>query len=307
MHYQSRGLTNYWKLEYSARANATKDKQREALQTVGCRPAQSLKQKELFARVASKEQGLLYYDDCTLSELETFSRDRGLQTSPLLSQMKDSQKHRFLATGLIVADRLWTFSRLFELPPELRKLIYEFYVCDLGIVGTHTGTGFRPSRKHSLDTPVQPPLAQVSRQLRQEVLPVFYCECRIHITFGGMTCGRHRIQLDRHSRSLVTQLHLSDHLALLRKLEISFRHWRYRDGHVTARIFIDLTGRKKKVEFLSDDGSQSYRGDMPHDLEEGVNKVVAKIHDREGRKLKLEDIYGVRRAIEAWLIEEGLS
>ena len=64
------------------------------------------------------------------------------------------------------ADENMGFERLLDLPPELRVLIYGFYFDSLP----------------KLREPVQPPLSQVSRLLRQESLPVFYSTCTFKLS-----------------------------------------------------------------------------------------------------------------------------
>ncbi|OQO05303.1 hypothetical protein B0A48_09071 [Cryoendolithus antarcticus] len=64
---------------------------------------------------------------------------------------------------LHTADDKAIFSYLFALPKELRIQIYEYYCSYFD--------------KDILYAPARPPLTRVSRQLRREVLPVFYNRC----------------------------------------------------------------------------------------------------------------------------------
>ena len=59
------------------------------------------------------------------------------------------------------ADENFRFEKLLDLPAELRVVIYGFYFESLP----------------QLDEPTQPPLAKVSRLIRQESLPIFFGTC----------------------------------------------------------------------------------------------------------------------------------
>lgn len=64
-----------------------------------------------------------------------------------------------------------TCSRLEELPAELRTIIYSFAVVEVAPVNID-----KMFEAGIVDAGCQPPLARTSRQVRAEVLPIFYAE-----------------------------------------------------------------------------------------------------------------------------------
>lgn len=70
-----------------------------------------------------------------------------------------ARTHQSLVRKLEEADDQTTFPRFFELPAEIRNMIYEYHFCGYGAI----------FYKHH-----QPPLTLASSQLRSESLPLFY-------------------------------------------------------------------------------------------------------------------------------------
>jgi hypothetical protein len=97
------------------------------------------------------QRGLLSYDRCSVHELQAFCEARGLPGN------YTGALH--LARVLRRADDLITFPRFFELPAEIRNVIYKYSFSDF---------------ETFKDKHVQPPLTLASRQLRFEALPLFY-------------------------------------------------------------------------------------------------------------------------------------
>jgi hypothetical protein len=97
------------------------------------------------------ERGLLCYENCHAVELRRFCKSRGISSGATTVAR--------LARKLEEADDYTSFPRLFELPPEIRLVIYEYHFNDYEAV-TH---------KHH-----QPPLTLASGRLRLEALPIFY-------------------------------------------------------------------------------------------------------------------------------------
>ena len=97
------------------------------------------------------------------------------------------------------------FRRLLDLPPELRRRVYEFYVADFPF---------------TLKLPAQPPLARTCKILRQEVLPVFYgtLEFEIHIKQGF---GDHFYKFHESNKTqlFLTRLAAVD-VACIRRLKV---------------------------------------------------------------------------------------
>ncbi|KAK3642431.1 hypothetical protein LTR56_010784 [Elasticomyces elasticus] len=97
-------------------------------------------------------RGLLCYHICTNAELEKFAEDRNLDVA-----LEPFRRSSYIS-ALDEADREPFFGLLFDLPPELRKMVYKLYMADF---------------PEKLYCPTQPPLSRVNRQLRREVLPDF--------------------------------------------------------------------------------------------------------------------------------------
>lgn len=97
------------------------------------------------------QRGLMSYEGCSVNELHAFCKARGLSA-------KGASASR-LAHALKQADDLITFPRFFDLPAEIRNVIYELHL-----------HGFDPFKTQHF----QPPLTLASRQLRSEALPLFY-------------------------------------------------------------------------------------------------------------------------------------
>ncbi|KAK5718091.1 hypothetical protein LTR17_015879 [Elasticomyces elasticus] len=67
------------------------------------------------------------------------------------------------------ADHAPRFQRFLELPPELRTQIFEYYIAAFTLGGLHA--------------PTMPPATRICRQLRNEVLPLFFTNCTFDIHF----------------------------------------------------------------------------------------------------------------------------
>ncbi|OQO02432.1 hypothetical protein B0A48_11959 [Cryoendolithus antarcticus] len=97
--------------------------------------------------------GLIQYHRCEIHELQQFVKQRGIA----YQKYDDADD---LVSKLCEADKKQTFTRMSALPSEIRVLIYEHYCAHFSY--------------EALYAPTQPPLACVSHQVRQDVLPVFY-------------------------------------------------------------------------------------------------------------------------------------
>lgn len=106
-------------------------------------------------------RGLLCYDKCSNKELQTFATARNLTC--YLGPNKSDQMTKLLRDltiqTLLEEDDNLQFKKLLDLPAELRAYIYNYYCA-----------GFADT----LLLPTKPPLARICRQIRQEMLPVFY-------------------------------------------------------------------------------------------------------------------------------------
>jgi hypothetical protein len=228
-------------------------------------------------------------------ELQRFINDRGIAVP-----RRDRNDKLLLAEALIEADKKRTFTKLFDLPPELRKLIYEFYVCDFGNMMDRVTLR---TVKNPLESPAQPPLAQVCRTLRQEVLPVFYSTCHFRISLRQRRCAwpeRGRLPLEDHSLLFLKHLSSAD-LGSMRKFELYFNcPEQAEDG-----VCVDLDSKKKLVWIASRVKKESNHSKVSKEIEpkllKAVQPIVTRILKREGKKLRLKDIYDMRNKIEKFI------
>jgi hypothetical protein len=216
-------------------------------------------------------QGIRFmgHHECTQSELRKFATDRNI-IAACEKPSKSSLVHL-----LLDADKVRTFSKLFDIPPELRQSIYEYYVGDFG----ETYCPYLESlRMHALVDAPQPPLARVCRLLRHEVLPVFYSQCRFQVEFI-----RSRRPKDHHLHRLSQGFF--DHfpmpqLSNLRKLDLKV-------SQVYGIIRIELDRHQMPLEFIP------LRRDYPllrAILKENLDRAVEIIQGREKVRFMPSDI-----------------
>jgi hypothetical protein len=97
------------------------------------------------------ERGLFIYEKYAVAELKRFCANRQIR-------LPEVERKANLIGHLEREDENGTFTRLLDLPPELRNRIYTLHF-----------EGFEPMLR-----PIPPPIACVSRQMRQETLLLFY-------------------------------------------------------------------------------------------------------------------------------------
>ncbi|GIZ47052.1 hypothetical protein CKM354_001015300 [Cercospora kikuchii] len=195
----------YWRL--ASYTESTKAALRSRLEAVNYHvPLSPLHRGTLAQQLQRLDRQLLSYFSCSVTELQQYVTARGLQ----LEQSRRSLVNK-LITALETADANPSFKYLLDLPPELRVLIYGFYMSNFD---------------STLQSPTQPPLTKVSTQIRQESLPIFYNTC----TFGlalvaqqklpppGIGSGWHLVwhpDTDTYLKSL-----LPESLAMMRSFHI---------------------------------------------------------------------------------------
>lgn len=272
----------YWRL--NSETGETKQQLTDRLLKGGYEVKKSLVRDQLLQLVQRMEFGSLCYDTCTYLELKQFALNRGLITS-------DRAPVKRALTGMLTkADDDRTFSKIPDLPPEIRKSIYELYISD-----------FEGRR---LWTPSQPPLARTCRLMRYEVLPIFYSKCAFRITFMSTKVASSN-QLGAHfrlsDRSYIFLTTLAPQcIGDLRRLQLSFkaRHraipWKLqkfkvdlRPGETSSKIFV--RGRES----------------CGRNLLQQCKNVLERVSKREGKKkLRLKDFYDLAVAVEHG-IEQG--
>ncbi|KAK5740558.1 hypothetical protein LTR17_004595 [Elasticomyces elasticus] len=146
-----------------------------------------------FQKLADRVQrSLVCYNLCGEKELVKFMKDRGIA-----APSTTFRRTRFIAS-IIEADQQTTFGRFMDLVPELRVMVYEYYLADF---------------PKSLDCPAQPPMSRVSRQTRTEVLPMF-CDqtqfCFELIVVGNGQTGK--LNFDADATSFILSLEHSQEM-----------------------------------------------------------------------------------------------
>jgi hypothetical protein len=216
-----------------------------------------------------------------------FVKDRHIH---IPHQLDGKYAQSSLVQALLEADEDRTFTRFSELPPEIRLMVYEHYMCELG--NDHDG-------RRMLSSPSHPPLARLNRTLRQEVLPLFYETFMFYMLFSN--ANTHPEFMPRSKEFLssipvrligkITQLHVCidgiDHPKTVCHVTIDMRAL----SKLLKINFIDLGyGFTREKNFA-----------MSERLEKNVQaEIIDKIEYREGRKLQLEDIYAILRVVEKW-------
>nr|OQO23173.1 hypothetical protein B0A51_07329 [Rachicladosporium sp. CCFEE 5018]OQO30991.1 hypothetical protein B0A51_01230 [Rachicladosporium sp. CCFEE 5018] len=192
-------------------------------QTRGMKHLEILSVEELKDRHCRFSRGDLVYDNCDVEEICGFLQQRSITAAfhaedhRAVGELKSiicglgavrfpfeecCPIKRVLIRRLHATDDSAVFNRLRDLPSELRSIIYDLYC-----------SGFPEQELHA---PTQPPLARVCRQLRQEVLPVFYSQCtfRIYASYPLPIC-----QLELKSALFFADID-PGHLALIMSLQI---------------------------------------------------------------------------------------
>ncbi|OQO02433.1 hypothetical protein B0A48_11960 [Cryoendolithus antarcticus] len=237
----------------------------------GMKLAETLNQPELGDRHRRYDCGYLTYDNCSLTELNQFRHQRGLAG---LLCTNEPEAIRQLHT----ADDEATFSFLFALPKELRIQIYEYNCSYFG--------------NDILYAPAQPPLTRVSRQLRREVLPVFYERCifNLHVSPPSPIC-----QIVAETASFF-EIMGSDNLALVRNIQLCTDI----DCEVTreqSRIPLEFVEECADI-WLAQDG-HSYELDVDVTGHDPSRAVWESIIERQGSHVR--DFGALKHAIEAAL------
>ncbi|KAK3722724.1 hypothetical protein LTR37_002295 [Vermiconidia calcicola] len=249
----------------------------------------------LVVKAQRLDRGWIIYQNCTDQELATFLRERrlerpGTEDSSSVVEWRNS-KIRLLCR----ADAELEFNRFLDLPAELRKRVYELYVEAFPKV---------------LQTPIQPPLACVSRLLRQEVLPVFYNLRTFTITL--VHHNRHvRLgwRMDADTLSFLHNL-ANGQVSNIRSFQLNMiRRCGPNRSDITIICKFDLGIEKAECRYRNkgvavyQDGrflpvTQQLVGAIGLEL----NRVIEDITQRGGEKrFRMEDIYALRRAVESGL------
>lgn len=257
------------KAGYHIKSNATKAEMVPAQQRVDC--------------------GHMCYHAISVDELQTFARDRHVV-------LKDSKRWTIMK-ALISADYKRTFEGFMDLPPELRNVVYAFYLAAFD---------------QTLQTPAPPPLTFVSKAVAKEVLPMFYSGKTFAITFLRLDYdeghgGKFRpTDATQHFLLRLTRESIADIRSLDVHVGTTYEKYRgdFKDW-VFCRCSIELdgfaAGYRLRIEGSEGDGfDEGERVERRRKkLQEQMEKVLDRVAEREGtKKFRIEDIYALRTAME---------
>ena len=144
----------YWKLERPPLRQTRSKRLIDQLSGRGYRVKSSANKDRLLDLTTRCERGFPSYDKYSAKELKGFCEQRQLQIGAT------TKKDDFVRI-LEPADDSATFDRFLDLPAELRNTIYALQFETFG----------------AIERPAEPPITQVSRQLRQESLGLFHRTC----------------------------------------------------------------------------------------------------------------------------------
>lgn len=227
------------------------------------------------------------YEACPLYQLRKFVTDRKILPNPNIFTHKD------LARILKAADDDVQFTRLLDLPPELRCNIYSWYMAAF---------------PGDLKTPTQPPLTRICRLVREEATPIFYQASNLQFR---LLCVYNRakkeLRFNKEDHGFLASLS-PKHLATIRKFTVTFRN-ALELGYHLYKIEVELkTGEKgflPQVTACKPERTAGGRGEV----DETCTKIVEALKDyfslREPeeadggkQRLTLGHLYAARRKLE---------
>ncbi|KAK4958080.1 hypothetical protein LTR10_004505 [Elasticomyces elasticus] len=229
-------------------------------------------------------------------ELQQFAQDCGVA-----APAGAFQRSKFITT-LESADQHTTFGRFMDLAPELRVLVYEYYLAGLS---------------KELYCPVQPPLSRICRQIRTEVMPMF---CNLTVFCLGMSvhgAGQAgKLCFNADESSFLLGLGHSETM-LVRKvcLVVDSVILGLPDHRMYLYVAVKEDGLSSKVQAGpmadSDDvvvapldaaTKKRVRG-MQRAIDTNASAVLKSVVQRRGKEgVKMRDIYALRSIVEkAWL------
>ena len=146
------GSNEYWKLDSGNRLRSRG--LRENLAEGNFAVLKSVNNTRLRALYVRFQRGLLSFEGMPSHELRFYAAQRGLTVAPTATPNS-------VKAQLEQADENATFDRFTDLPPEIRQLIFQYYM-------DSTLANRKPKSIY------QPPLTMTSRMIRRETLPLFF-------------------------------------------------------------------------------------------------------------------------------------
>ncbi|KAK5127146.1 hypothetical protein LTR85_008506 [Meristemomyces frigidus] len=226
------------------------------------------------------DRGLLDYTKYETDHLKTLIAQRSLQM-PECSACRGN-----IVARLEQADENMTFPKFTDLPPELRVHIFELYFASV------------LTDPRGYEAPSPPFLAQASRLLRKEALPVYYNTCRfvvaaerdLYADTDSATGSRYNWCFSKRSKAFIEHSSCED-LAQITRLRLQVR-W-HTDLRTVAHVHLDVDIPLKGKEYRVREAGKRTRGrcDSMHDAEGLVGGVVRGIVERPGtNRLMREDV-----------------
>ncbi|KXS99828.1 hypothetical protein AC578_8875 [Pseudocercospora eumusae] len=311
---------DYWKLQ--SYNSMTAQQMRELLQKRRYAVGKSDSKDKLEEALLRSDCGMQSYADQSDDDLRALVRSRGVDASHVICGNKVGTRGDLLSL-LKNADMNPRFEKFSDLAAELRNKIYEHYFSEI---------------RQSLYAPSEPPITRVSRDIRQETIKMYYDSCTfdfvLRLPKTSQALGRRSLQAHARRLTIPSQMRLfmssvsPNHLAYVRKVNIQLvphheRESAYQnDAHTALSIEVSEEGLDFTVEsdqlfyILQDHGQPtSYTRFMfmgrlsdeatrirAHQALLQIGLAVDKIAQRDGKaRLKLDDLYDMRAAIEAGL------
>lgn len=289
----SNEFDEYWKLD--TYENLTKPQILERLKAIGHTTVRNSWTKRALATVPQRhDRGFMCFDKYSPIDLHEFARNRNLSRREHHRNWFHAATDKNLGSliqDLEQSDRQWIFPRFTELPAELRRIIYGFYIADF---------------PGSLRLPTKPPLSRTCKLLRQEVLPMFYGNVELQIELKQDSNNPRRF-----AESINTQLFLlhlaSADAACIRRLKLVVARRQscvLNTGDEVQKAFhIDLGSSKDDFRVTPTVCDSCWRcwwdAQSCRFLLHGIVKLVEGLSLRDGRRVfRLEDIHGLRRVVE---------
>jgi hypothetical protein len=226
---------------------------------------------ELLFHINRAKRYMVCYLKCSTAELHQFVKDRNLIPSLPLTLSRSS-----LSKVLTTADNDLRFNRILDLPAELRKEIYEYYV----------------DFEDELAALCPPPLAQASKQLKAEVLPIFHNRCVFLLDFdyGNARFEHTRLRYSGFAPSLVTKRLLKSNRtrlgANITKMRIhlrGYKSWTDTDFTIEVGAGVKANGGRYNVTFRELEGSPTQRR-VQQDIEGMLGYIFRRTSNRQERR-----------------------
>lgn len=243
------------------------------------------------------------YEKCKIAELRQFARQRRLS-------IEDNSSRKELAAALRYADGNPSFPHFLKLPPEVRVIFYKTYCA--------------PFADEPLTLPTYPPLARVNKQLRDEVLPIFYSSCTfsVNLQADSTTYGQiSRVLRMQRETTLFFKSLEPCMLACIQKLDITFEtgpsHRFLPRERFNMQIEMPKSGKKARVQIcVSKTNGSSTAGPLTHPwgsapvgpqrlkgFESEVERFAKVVQTRGSNMnhLVIDDVYRLRSMLEKFL------